>query len=237
MITMPKLATAACVLLLSICNSQASAAEQERNAESFEKLRAECVKFVPRGWIVELTLANDGNSARAGECPALVIRTERSVPVEYHMPNPSTAGETFRKTEPLAIRLVAQPYVSPIDYAAMKRRNNDFTAQRTAMAKRMKSEKINSAFMGPEPIPPSGFRPESYTETRLVWEYAFLWLETEPKPLPTHRFEILTLKLDAPQNVTINDKRAAEDFQAILQSIGKTLAAYESAGARVDAKP
>jgi hypothetical protein len=220
-------AWAALILIFAIvCNG--SAAEPERNAESFEKLRAECVKLAPRGWAVELTLVADGNLQRAGECPALVIRTEQNVPVEYHMPNPSSAGETFRKTEPVTIRLIAQPYISPIEYAALKRRNDECVGQRTAMAKKLKDEKIASAFMGPEPIPPSGFRANSYTEMRLVWEYAFLWLESEPKPLPTHRFEILTLKLDMPQNVTIGDKKIADEFKSLAQAVQSRLTSYES---------
>src|SRR6187551_3266484 len=123
---MHKFSLANALLVCCISISPVAAAEHERNAESFEKLRAECVKFAPPGWTVEQELVNDANSGRRGECPALVIRTEKNVAVEYHMPNPSTAGETFKQNEPLAIRLIAQPYVSPIDYSSLKRRNEDF---------------------------------------------------------------------------------------------------------------
>jgi hypothetical protein len=185
------------------------AGDQERSAESFEKLRAECIKLAPAGWAVELTLVDAKNPAKPGDCPAIVIHTEKSL-------------------EPVAIRLMTLPYVSPIEYAAIKRRNDEHANQRLAMFKRMKTEKVNATATGSEPSPPSAFQPTSYTEIRRVWEYAFLWLETEPEPLPTHRFEILTLKIDAPQDGTIRDQAVVAQLKVLVESIKKTLTPYES---------
>ena len=222
-------AAAGTLAVLLVLSSPLSAADQDRNAESFEKLRAECIKLAPTGWTVELMLVDAKNSAKPGDCPAIVIHTDKNVEQEHEVINSAPSATPIRTTDPLAIRLVAQPYVSPIEYAATKRRNDEHANQRLAMFKRLKTEKVNSAFMGPEPIPPSAFRPNSYTEIRLVWEYAFLWLETEPESLPTHRFEVLTLKIDSPQGVTIRDQVMANQMQTVLDSIRKILTPYQAA--------
>jgi hypothetical protein len=216
------------IALLTL-SSPLLAAEQERSAESFEKLRAECIKLAPSGWAVELMLVDAKNPSKPGDCPAIVIHTEKDVEQDHQIPNSSSAITASRATEPVAIRLVAQPYVSPIEYGAIKRRNDEHANQRITMFKRLKAEKVNSTLTGTEPLPPSAFRPTSYTEIRMVWEYAFLWLATEPEPLPTHRFETLTLKVDAPQDVTIRNQTVAGQLKALLEAINKTLTPYESA--------
>src|SRR5215471_16434452 len=79
------------------------AAEDAQDADNLEKLRAQCEKVLPEGWIAELATVNPNHPTQRGECPAVVVRTAEPIELEYAVPN-ATAGQGVRRvTEPAAI--------------------------------------------------------------------------------------------------------------------------------------
>lgn len=74
------------------------------------------------------------------------------------------------------------------------------------------------------PYPPETYAPQSHEEARTVGEYAFLWLNTRPEPLPSHHYRSLSFRLEPLQSspgltASISDERAEKQYGDILQGL------------------
>jgi hypothetical protein len=202
-------------------------ADDAQDADNLEKLRAECEKTLPAGWIAELGLVESNRPKQRGECPAVVIRTEQPVMLEFAAANAPAGEEARRVTEPAAIRLVCFRPVTQQEFARLKKQNGESQRQRSEMEARLKGA-VRWGFMGPAPIPPSAFEPNSYQETRSVWEYAVLWQRTQPQELPTHHYESLSLTLSTESDMSISDKGKAREYSQVLEAVKKLLTPYDA---------
>lgn len=197
-----------------------------REAQALESLRAEVRKAVPARWIVEVALVDPERPGVGGPCPALVIRSELPLEVELSYPGMPAGGEAVRRMEPVAIRLVAYPFLTAQGYAASiaaVRRGRD---ERLAFV-RSRLKDAPYASKSPEPIPPEDFRPREDAERRLVLEYALLCRRTESPRLPTHHARGLAFHVAPDENLTIRDESKSREYARIRESLGKLLTPYE----------
>jgi hypothetical protein len=198
-----------------------------RDAEALEALRTEVRKAVPPGWTVEITLVDRERPGRPGGCPALVIRSEQAIEVEYTLPGMPAGGEPSRRSEQVAVRLVAMPFLAADDHAAA--RAAEFRARDGRLAfVRTRLKAVPYASKSGDPIPPEDFRPRDEAERRLVVEYAYLWQQTETPPLPTHHARGLAFRLVVGEAMILRDAAKAREYGSILEAVRALVVPYES---------
>jgi hypothetical protein len=168
--------------------------------------------------------------------PQLQISSQEKLPIYYlgMAGRPSTMGD--RPPEPDAIQqvkmdFVVMPYMSPQEYELARNRNAALEQRRREYEERRLGQQ-QSRYKG-------GFTPATYesrtgTTTPFLREYAFLWLNTEPQPLPTHYYGPLSFRttalgrfedFDIPELKILNAEKNQEYLQ-IVTGLRKLMVSY-----------
>ena len=209
-----------------------------RDSECLSGLMAEVQKLLPSGWWVEMTpdVPHEVVRIRLPELdwPHLVVWYTEKVRVSYpNAPNPPARTEGDAEVpddalELVAIRVVCRPAMTPDAYRVAMNDNRERLKRRERFEARLRrGDSIRYGFMGPAPIPPWAFEPRGSNESESVRQYSFLWMETEPIVLPTHRYQTLSMTVDFEPHVHIHDAAIAAQKEALQSGIGKLLTAYE----------
>ncbi len=182
-------------------------------------------KILPPGWSVSSKLANRDAPSRPGWHPTVVIQSKDALPVEHFYPGmgPDEAPKISR--EKVTVFFVASRYVSWDQYAVVQQQNESLLEKRRAF-RNEKLKFIPWGYKGAEPIPPDAFEPRTKAETRRIREYAFLWISTQPKPLPTHFAENLSFEMHLPGSIEIHDPKKSQEYKQLLESVEKIIVPY-----------
>jgi hypothetical protein len=97
--------------------------------------------------------------------------------------------------------------------------------RRQFVKQRLKEVKLNAK--GEDPPAPFQFEPRSVPEARMIREYAFLWLATEPEQLPSHRFGTLSMWYWGEDTVEIHDVERDKQYRQLAASLERIVTAYE----------
>jgi hypothetical protein len=221
------LAVAACIPWFSLAYANG---DEQQDAATMEQILAEVQKTVPPAWLVEVKLADPISPGQPGPHPTLVIKSAEPLPVGYMLPSQpplSGNGPPQISKQVVAIEFVACPFLPPERYN-MAREHNDtlLRARLQFQSERMKT--IPSVWKGPMPFPPQAYHPRSQEEVQRVRQYAFLWVSTEPRSLPTHRTANLAFKMVSDNYVYIADAKKAEEYQQILRAVQRIIVPYAS---------
>ncbi len=216
----------AVALALASPPSPAAPPDAGRDARALDDLRAEVRKAVPPGWAVEITLVDPERPGRPGQCPALVIRSEQAIEVDYILPGMPAGGEPLRRSEQVAVRLVAMPFLTADGYTAARAAGFRALDERLAFVRtRLKAVPYASKSGGS--TPPEDFRPRDDAERRLVVEYAYLWQRTETPALPTHHARGLGFRLVVGEGMVVRDEAKARDYGRVLEAVRALVVPYE----------
>ncbi|QDT39579.1 hypothetical protein [Stratiformator vulcanicus] len=192
------------------------AGDLEESANSFERIADRIEAGLPAGW--EIVRSNQ---------PAILIRSSEPLLAERIIfnPNPDDAPQKEPHSIEISFRIV--PYLSPLEQA----RQTSFNAAKELKRERFAKEQlsgIRSAHMGPTPLPPYAFKPESPDEQARVRRYAFLWVETEPERLPTHHAEGLSFVMFRDHYLRIIDPSKAEELEAVISAAEEIVVPYSN---------
>ena len=210
------------VLVGLMCGSGSLAAEfsPQRAADTHEELRGAVQKVVPSGWAVIVSPAE----------PALVISCEKNLSVEYR--SVASFQVLKRANERVAVRFVAAPFVSPERHASIQQRNRERRQRRIQFEDRHLSkmaEATTLTFKLELPIPPTRYKPQTGQEKHTITEYAFLWLRTQPKNLPSHAFKDISFhRHGLKRGASIVDEAKAREYNSIMKSVEKMIEPYKS---------
>ncbi len=220
------------VALSWLASIAGAAGDERQDWEQLQQALADFKRVAPAGWTVAGRLTDPANPRRRGSRPAIVIESDEPLPAEFHIRNPNGVAEGSQpapKTSLETVRLsfVVAPFLSPEDQATAR------AATAALLQRRLRFEadllkQVRYAHMGPEPIPPSAFAPRTEAETRLVTQYALLWVSTQPQPLPTHHADGLSFEMRSPGAITIHDAAKSAEYAKLLEDVRKTFVPYET---------
>ena len=228
-------ATVAILLLAFVFNTRSVEASEKEDIAQLEQLITQVEKILPAGWTAAFEVANEpcGRSGPSVQ-PLLVVKSSEKLPVEYS----SSIGRPAAGADPspyvvhdvVKIEFAFVPYMSPSDYATARKKNEDLDLQRRTFEERRLNKK-QSNYKG-------GFNPATYPrqtgdKSPLVREYAFVWLNTEPRPMPTHHYGSLAvathdLRGTTSVEVIIHDAAKNQQFKHILDGLEKIFVPYET---------
>ncbi|MDP1564423.1 MAG: hypothetical protein Q8M16_23835 [Pirellulaceae bacterium] len=140
-----------------------------------------------------------------------------------------------RVEEPVEIRLVAMVYVSPDEYQQINKQNEANTKKRLAFEDNNLSHlfnRVTSSDKIERPYPPEAYAPQTKEEKEIITEYAFLWLNTRSKILPSHRFKTISFKLEGLEDgprlmASIAEQQTEKQYRDILKMLETVAAPYE----------
>ncbi len=226
---MRALSFVAALLLLFVVLAGKACADAKQDVAQLDKLIAQIEKILPAGWTVAFEVANDhcGRSR-----PKLVVQSAEKLPAEYigsiGQPPAGSDPSPYIVQENVKVEFAFVPYMTHQEYATTRKQNEDLGRRRRQFEKsRLKQEQ--SRYKG-------GFTATTYQrqtgdKSPLVREYAFFWLNTEPKPLPTHHYgtlsvETLDLHHMSDISVTIHDAQKDKEFHQIVAELEKIFVPY-----------
>jgi hypothetical protein len=205
--------------LASLANA---APNVERDVADLEQLVSEVKKIVPAGWNLKFDV---GEFYLRETRPVLTITSAEDLPVQHFGPG-MPAGDPPIEREKVTLWLAFMAYKSPAEHAAARARNNLRTYDRREFVKqRLKGVKFGGK--GEDPPAPFQFSPQSAQESRLVREYAFLWLATEPEPLPSHHYGTLSMWYWGEDTIEIHDAERDKQYRQIAKGLERIVTAYE----------
>ncbi len=215
---------------LSLVGATTLAADERSDSAHLEQMIQRIEKSVPAGWSVSYKLANPEFPDRHGSHPTVVIQSNDPLPVQHFYPGtePPFPGESLEiARHKVTAYFVASPYLSRDQYAEVQKQNDALLRKRSEFQKE-KLKDIPWAYKGAEPIPPDAFVPQNEAEARRVREYAFLWISTQPKPLPTHFTDNLSFEIHLPGSIKIHDPKTSKEYEQTLKSVQKVIVPYEA---------
>jgi hypothetical protein len=219
----PSMLVVAAACLVVAC--PARGAEKE-DADSLERLQSEIQRSLPAGWTATIDPAFRESPRIDDEKPALVVKSADKLPVEGQFPGAAPGQEPFKESRHVEIVLAVCPFLTPEQFAGVRRKNEDVTKARAKVEGRLRD--IPWAYKGGSPIPPSAFRPRDDRDRRLVLEYALFWNRTELQPLPTHYAESLSFDMALPPEYShITDRSKAREYDEIVNALKRLLTSYE----------
>jgi len=181
-------------------------------------------KELPNGWTVEFKVAEHYLGSMR---PVVLISSAEELPIEFVVPSPPP-GEPEIQREKATMWLAFMPYLTQHEFDAARQRNDDRTQQRRQFVdENLKNMRFSGKVGDAEPKPPWGFSPRSEAETRLVNQYAFLWLTTEPERLPSHRYGTLSMWFGQPP-ITIHEAKREREFREIITAVERLVTPYEN---------
>jgi len=163
----------------------------------------------------------------------LFIRSEGKLPVEYvGFIGRRAAGDD---PNPYIVQKIAQvefeffPYLTPQDYAKTRKTNDELEKHREQYEERRFGK---MRFQNKGELSPLSFVSPFEDRTPFLKEYAFLWLRTEPKPLPTHYYGTLAVEThDIPPvwsgTIKIHQAQKEAEHQAIMEVLESLFRPYE----------
>lgn len=228
------LATIAAILAALVLSPRDARADEKEDATQVERLITEIEKFLPGGWSVAFEVSND---RWRRESPMLVVRSREKLPLEYIASIGRRAGvgeggdpDPYIVQPIMTIEFEFVPYVTVEDHAKIRKQNEELERRRRRYEE-TRLGMVQSHYKG-------GFTPYSYFyESRtkenspLVAEYAFFWLHTQPRRLPTHYFGTLSVVTDDIRpfywtTIKIHNSEKQQQYQQILDGLGKVFVPY-----------
>lgn len=164
-----------------------------------------------------------------------MIKSAEPLPVEYiaqiglparSRDEPEPPPDITHKVVEATLTFVK--YMSPQDHAAARKHNDRLRQPRLDFIRsRLRQDLFG--YKSPPPWRPSAYSPRSAQERQLIQEYAFLWIATEPQPLPTHYFRTLSIDLSgmSPSFIKIHHAKKDKEFHQILDELDKIVEPYE----------
>lgn len=207
-------------------------ADERQEAASMEQLVTEVQKVVPPGWSVRYDLIHPRFTDNPGPYPALVVKSEAPLPLEYvnvpSLPARSANDPPDISQKIITIRFIASPYLTEAEHAEARKRNDELHQKRVQF-EREHLQNVPWSYKGAEAIPPYVYEPRTEQETQLVRQYAFLWVSTEPRPLPTHHTDRLafSMRYIPLEFVKIHDAKGAKEYTQIVGALEKIIVPYE----------
>ena len=201
---------------------RSTAGEADFHISAVEKLVAEIKAVLPAGWDV----AFEPTELTRGRVRLQIsITSAEELPVEHLYPGmPARLARQDLPREKVELWLAFMREFTPEQYATTKKRNDARIHQRRLFVERyLKGIRFYSK--GEDPPAPFQFEPQTDAQMRLVQEYAFVWINTEPDPLPTHRYGPLSLWY-AYETLEIHDAKKNKEYLAIVAAMEKLFEAY-----------
>jgi len=189
-----------------------------------EQLIRDIQKELPTGWTLEFKVAAHHLGSMR---PAVSISSAEELPIEFVAPSPPPGGPEIQHAR-ATMWLAFMPYLTPQEFDTARQRNDDRTHQRRQFVEANLNDVPFAGKVGDaEPKPPWGFSPRSVTETRLVQQYAFLWLATEPERLPSHHYGQLSIWLGQPP-IKIHEEKREREFRETIAAVERIVKRYKN---------
>lgn len=213
---------AAALVWFSLASLANAAPDVERNAADLERLVSKVKKIVPAGWDLKFDVAE---LYLRDMRPVLTVKSAEELPVQHFGPGMQSGGPPIER-EKVTLWLAFMAYKSPAEHAAARARNDALTNERREFVKqRLKGVEFGGK--GEDPPRPWQFSPRSALEARLIREYAFLWLATEPEQLPSHHYGTLSMSYGGKDTIEIHDAERDKQYRQIAASLERIVTAYE----------
>jgi hypothetical protein len=209
------------ICVSQLCMAQ-GARDVERNVADLEQLVREVKKFVPEGWNLQFDVAE---SYLGDMRPVLTISSAEELPVQRFGMGMASSDPPFER-EKVKLWLAFMAYKSPAEHAAARELIERLTRERREFVEQ-RLQQLEIASKGEDPPSPGQFRPRSAAEGRLVREYAFLWLATEPESLPSHHYGTLSMWYWGEDTIKIHDSQRDKEYQQIAAGLEQIVTAYE----------
>jgi hypothetical protein len=203
-------------------------------AANLKKLISRIESGLPSGWTVNFK--RDRNRCRESEA-RLVIQSTQPLPLEYigqigapaPSDDPDPSSDIVRK--PATIDVLFASYLTPQEYESAKAENRQLQQKRRQFELAHLS-RVRYGWKGPHPLPPIAYEAHSPKEENLLREYAFLWLSTEPRRLPTHHYATLAviaydLHGMSSIHIKIHDPAKDREYRELLKRLEATFQPYE----------
>ena len=126
----------------------------------------------------------------------------------------------------VALHFVTLPFVTPQNYTTI-REHNDLLRRRRIKFVGEHLKAISWAHKGPRPIPPYAFDPRTEDEIELIRQYAFLWIATQPRPLPTHYTNHFSFAMHLPDSMQIHHAEKSKEYDRIVDAVQQIIVPYE----------
>jgi hypothetical protein len=220
------------VLFLIVPSPTISVADERQDVAQLGELTSKIERILPSGWEVAFELSKD---RWRRERPLLIVRSRDKLPIEriglVGRPSSSADPDPYIVREKLEIEFGFVPYVSPEDYEQVGAHNQEMERRRRQYEE-TRLGKRQSQYKGG--ISPSTLEMQTGMRSpEVLREYAFLWLRTEPRPAPTHRYRELSVTSSdlAPYitaTVKIHDSQKDEEYRKIVNGLRKIFIAYDN---------
>ena len=191
--------------------------------KALEEVRKKIERKIPNTWEVVLNLA--GGDFSGEDAPALVVRTKRPVATLTQYPSPAPGQKPAEREGVFEIKFECVPPVTESEYAALAKKNAENTKRRLAFSKE-RLQGISWGAKSPSPYSPARYSPEGEAQVREVREYAFLWMRTKLRDLPSHHYGRLSFDRHYPYFTRIRNPNKAKQFQKLLKDLDTILKPY-----------
>lgn len=201
---------------------------QPSTQEKLEGLLGEVRKVLPPAYVAQLSPVENSPINRRPDVPMLRVVSKQ--PMLTRDVSPGMPEETPRTMERMFVSWTMHRYVTPAEWTRRSAENDLKVARRIELDRRLRQENVKSiGHKGPEPFPPSIYRPETEAHHRLVLEYHILWQETELHVLPTHYYNGLAFEIfDSRWWHAPVDEDQHNEFELIMAKVQLFLRPYKS---------
>lgn len=194
-------------------------------AAQLEQLLAEVQQTLPAGWSAEITPTEKWPTHRRTNAPGLVVYRHENVQGYYDAPNPGSDGPETQSTE-VMFMFTAMPYLTQPQYRNLK--NDNETRGQTRLEFEKKLKDIPGGYMGANPWPPGAYEPADESQRNLIRQYAFVWLNTEPHPLPNYSYNHLSFDGYMQENLVCEKSTDQKELATVRALLLKLLNRYEA---------
>lgn len=190
---------------------------------NLKQLVADIQSTLPPGWQVATTPDIPRGVTYPGQSHRPIVAIWRTEKAEgrWHFPNPGGEEDPF-EPEQVCFTLELVEHMPPELYQQAVQENARRNSRRLAMMKSL-PRGIRFAWMGPVPIPPDAYEPQTPEETDAVRRYALVWLRTEPRPLATHTYRTLSFVANLQETLELKNPEIRGEREVVLNQLLKCI--------------
>ncbi len=213
----------------------------EKQSADLQQLLGEVQKVLPNGWHAAITPDVPEKVAcefRQSDATGLMIwRDDKAAGKYVGLRLPPGSLDAEDQPQRVFFQMVLMECLTPEQYQHAAEKNVQNDRQRREYQDKLIDAGIKNSVAfrvkaAEAPLPPWTYKPQSPEQRELVREYALLWAETEPRPLPTHFYRAMGFNIDFDDHFKLQDDQIASERDELRQAILKIVTAYGSGAAK-----
>jgi hypothetical protein len=218
---------------LALAQTKADSVSQVQSAADsarrLEQLLAEVRAVIPNNWKAEIGPGTAGKEKVRvqGDKPYIVLwRTEEAKTYYAGPGGPSRVprGEPKTELKEVLFTFWCMPYMSKQEYQKAKEENVSKHLLRRDAEQKLRG--LEGSSMGNPPLPPMAYKPRNEAESKLVRQYAFVWLNTEPRSLPEYYYHELSFTADTMEWYRFPEPDVMKEIEGVRGKLLKILGVY-----------